>query len=321
MATLIQQMINALTLGCIYGLVGLGYTMVYGVLRMVNFAHGELFMWGSMIAFMLLNRMGVVESTGLAVVLAEPLGGTRLVMVLAICFLGATLFSGIIGVIMERLTLRPLTLRGASSLILLISSLGSQFVLRNVAMLIVRAVKGFPRLIPTRSFQIGGAYFSNMQVIVAMVSGLLLGGLLYFVNRTYMGRSIRAVAEDRDAASLMGIDVNRTYALVFFIGPGIGAFSAVLCSMYLGYVHYYMGAVIGMKGWTAAVLGGVGNIPGAAVAGLLLAILETVGGGYLPVITRGLLGTDYKDIFAFIILVFVLVLRPQGLFGEAVETE
>jgi len=285
---------------------------------MVNFAHGELFMLGPMFALSLLRAMGVV--TGRLNTIKEQLTGAKLAIVLVICFLGGALFSTILALIMERVAYRPL--RRAPVLTALISSLGVSIILQNATMLIFGGeLKGFPRMLPTRYFTIMGASFSNIQVFIAIVSVLLLIGLYYVVNRTYLGRCIRAVAEDSDAAGLVGVDVNRTIASVFVLGPAIGAASGVLFSVFYEQVYYLMGATIGTKGWTAAVIGGIGNIWGAVIAGLFLGIVETVGGGYLPIITRGLLGSDYKHIFAFLILIIVLVFRPQGLLGEAVKTK
>lgn len=317
MSMFLQQVINGMSIGCVYALVALGYTMVYGVLRVVNFAHGELVMLGPMFALSLLRATGVI--TGRLNIIPVPLTGLRLVIVLMICFLGGALFCAVLGLIMERVAYRPL--RHASAEMVLISSLGVSIILENATMLIFgRNVKGFPRMVSTRYFTIMGATFSSIQVLNAIVSGLLVVALVYLVNRTYLGRCIRSVAEDSDAAGLMGIEVNRIIASVFVLGPAIGAASGVLFSMTYEEVYYFMGSLIGMKGWTAAILGGIGNITGAAIGGLMLGVLETIGAGYLPIITGGLLGSEYRHIFSFLVLIAMLIYRPQGILGEAIET-
>ena len=207
-------------------------------------------------------------------------------------------------------------------MIALVNSLGTQIFLRNFAMLFLgRDMRGFPRIMPTLYFKIMGATFTNIQVFIIIVTVLLLTGLLYLVNRTYLGRCIRAVAEDRDVASLMGVDINRTIASVFLIGPAIGGITGVLCSMYFEQVYYATGAMFGIKAWVAAVMGGIGDIAGTMMGGLTLGILETVGAGFLPIVSRGLLGFEYKDIFAFSLMILMLIFRPQGIFGEPTGTK
>jgi len=319
MTYLIQQFMNGISIGCIYGLIALGYTMVFGVLRMVNFSHSELFMLGGMVAFFLLLGAGIIDvATMRTTTVAVSLSGLQMAMVIMMSFAGAAAFSGILGVIIERMTLRPL--RG-KPMIALVNSLGTQIFLRNFAMLFLgRDMRGFPRIMPTLYFKIMGATFTNIQVFIIIVTVLLLTGLLYLVNRTYLGRCIRAVAEDRDVASLMGVDINRTIASVFLIGPAIGGITGVLCSMYFEQVYYATGAMFGIKAWVAAVMGGIGDIAGTMMGGLTLGILETVGAGFLPIVSRGLLGFEYKDIFAFSLMILMLIFRPQGIFGEPTGT-
>jgi len=320
MTYLIQQFMNGISIGCIYGLIALGYTMVFGVLRMVNFSHSELFMLGGMVAFFLLLGAGIIDvATMRTTTVAVSLSGLQMAMVIMMSFAGAAAFSGILGVIIERMTLRPL--RG-KPMIALVNSLGTQIFLRNFAMLFLgRDMRGFPRIMPTLYFKIMGATFTNIQVFIIIVTVLLLTGLLYLVNRTYLGRCIRAVAEDRDVASLMGVDINRTIASVFLIGPAIGGITGVLCSMYFEQVYYATGAMFGIKAWVAAVMGGIGDIAGTMMGGLTLGILETVGAGFLPIVSRGLLGFEYKDIFAFSLMILMLIFRPQGIFGEPTGTK
>jgi len=311
-----QQLVNGLSIGFVYALLALGYTMVYGVLRMVNFAHGEMFMLGAMVALVVLRGLGVV--VGPFNVMAGPLTGLQLAVVLPVCLLGAAFFSGLLAMVVERSVYRPL--RGAAVASVTIAALGVSTVLQNATMLIGQPnIKGFPRLLPRHSFTILEAVLDNMQLFTGLASLFALLLLFRVVNRTYLGRCIRATAEDRDAASLMGVNTNRTVALVFFIGSGLGAIGGVLYSMYYEYAYYAMGVIAGTKGFAAAVLGGIGNITGAALGGLLLGIIETIGAGYLPVISGGALGAEWKHVFAFIILVMVLLFRRQGLLGEVTE--
>jgi branched-chain amino acid transport system permease protein len=313
---MLQQVINGLSIGCIYALLALGYTMVYGVLRMINFAHAELFMAGSMFALGALRYMGVIA--GHLNTVTVPLTAAQLAAVLLAIFWLSAAFSGVLGMAIERFVYRRV-LR-VSAVGVTISALGVSTLLQNAAMLIGKPnIKGFPRLLPVRIFTLMGARFSNMQLVIAGTAGVLLVVLTYLVNRTYMGRCVRAAAEDRDAASLMGVDVNRTVALVFALGSALAAVGGVLYSMYYEYTYYAMGVVVGYKGFSSAVLGGIGSIRGAATGGLILGILETVGAGLLPRVTGGAIGAEWKDVFAFVTLAVVLLFRPQGLFGETSE--
>lgn len=316
MTMLAQQIVNGITVGCLYALLALGYSMVYGVLRMVNFAHGELFMLGPMFALFLMRQFGIVQ--GRLNMIPGPLDGGDIVLILALCFIGGAAFSALIGWLMERLAYRPL--RNASMEICMISALGVSLMLQNATMLIFgHQQKGFPTVLPVKYFSIAGASFSNMQVFIFLLSVGLLVTLSYMVNKTYMGRCFRAVALDRCASGLMGVNVNGVIALVFLLGPAIGAASGVLYGMSYGQVYYLMGANVGMKGWIAAIIGGIGDIWGAVLGGLLLGLLEVIGAGYLPVITNGALGTEYRNIFSFLMLIVFLLFRPQGLFGRRVD--
>jgi branched-chain amino acid transport system permease protein len=309
--TILQQLINGLTVGSMYALIALGYTMVYGVLLLLNFAHGDLFMVGSYVAIALLLLAGI--KGGLALV---ALGG----LVLAL-FLAAGFASSFLGVLIERTAYKPL--RESTRLAPMISALGVSMVLENGVMLIAgRAPRVVPSgIFPQQSYSLFGAVFSNLQLFIVVVSALLMVGLYWLVNRTIFGLQIRAVAENRSTASLMGVNVDNTISLVFVLGPALGAAAGVMFSMYYGVAFFTMGFTAGMKAFTAAVLGGIGNIPGAMLGGILLGLLETFGAGLLPVITGGLLGPEYKDIFAFVILVLVLVFRPMGLLGERIPME
>jgi branched-chain amino acid transport system permease protein len=316
MSMFIQQVITGITVGCIYGLVALGYTMVYGVLRMINFAHAELFMLGPMAALSLLRATHVI--VGRFSYATVPMTVLQLAGVLAMCFLGAGIFSAAVGVSVERIAYRPL--RRAPALSVLITALGASLFLQNADMILGgRNIKPFPRLLPTSYFNIAGAALSNVQVFIVVLSVALLAGLLLLVNRTYLGRAIRAVAEDKDVAALMGVDVNRTISWVFVLGPALGAASGLLFSMYYSQAYYYMGSMVGTRAWTAAIIGGIGDLKGALVGGLLLGVLETIGAGYLPIISGGKIGSEYTSTFAFILLIIMLLVRPQGIFGEPVK--
>ncbi len=319
MEFLTQQLINGLAVGCIYGLVALGYTLVFGVLRMINFAHAELFMLGPMITLFLMRGVGVLRPVpGTLGQTTAPLNALELALVILVNFVAAGLFSGAVSATVERTVYRRL--RRAPSFALLVSAMAVGLFISNATMIVAgRNIKGFPRLLPIRYMQIGSSILSNFHIFVAVVTTLLLVGLLYLVNRTYLGRAIRAVGENRDTAALMGVNVNRTIAWVFFIGGALGAASGVMFSMSYQQVYFYMGSLVGTRAWTAAIIGGIGNIMGAFVGGLLLGMLETIGAGYLPIITGGRIGAEYTSVFAFILLILMLIFRPQGIFGEPVK--
>ena len=311
----LQQVINGVTVGCLYALVALGYSMVYGVLKMVNFAHGELFMLGPMFSLFALQAFGLVTGR-LNSIVGNP-STPVLVGLMALCFLVGSTFAALIGLAMERVVYRPLRNRNAAMEIAMIAAMGVSLFLQNAAMLVFgRLQKGYPVMIETKFYNVAGANFSNIQVFILVFVAILLIGLSYLVNKTYMGRNFRAVALDRCASGLMGVNVNAVVAFVFILGPAIGAASGVLYAMQYSQVYYLMGAVVGMKGWIAAIIGGIGSVKGAVVGGFLLGLFEVLGGGYLPLLTGGNLGAEYRNIFAFIMLIVVLLVRPQGLYGK-----
>jgi branched-chain amino acid transport system permease protein len=309
--TILQQLINGVTVGSMYALIALGYTMVYGVLLLLNFAHGDLFMVGSYVAIAVLAFAGIAGGLG-----AAAIAGVMLGLFLVAAFLVAGL-----GVAIEKVAYKPL--RNSSRLAPMLSALGVSMVLENAAMLVAgRAPRIFPNeFFPAQSYTLFGATFSNHQVLILVVSAGLMGGMYYLVNRTILGLQIRAVAENRNTASLMGVNIDQTISLVFIIGPALGAAAGVMFSMYYGVAFFTMGFTAGIKAFTAAVLGGIGNIPGAMVGGILLGLLETFGAGLLPIISGGLLTPEYKDIFAFLVLILVLIFRPMGLLGERIPME
>ena len=293
----LQQLINGLAVGGIYALVALGYTMVYGVLKLINFAHGDIFTIGAYLGMTLL--VSGVLSGNLAPVLAV---GLVVIIVFGLVAL--------LGVALERVAYRPL--RKANRLAAVVSALGASIVFQNAVMLIYGArVYVYPEnLIPTLTFNIFGLNVPLMRVIVIVSSLVLMLALYAFINRTRMGTAIRAVAIDQGAARLMGINVDRVISLVFFIGAGLGGVAGVMVGTYYGQIDFTMGWSYGLKAFTAAILGGIGNIPGAMIGGLLLGVIEALGASYLAM--------AWKDAIAFLVLILILIIRPTGLLGERV---
>lgn len=293
----LQQLINGVTLGSIYALIALGYTLVYGILLMINFAHSEVFMGG---AFLGLAALGVVRWSWM------PSGGQVAMMVLA-----AMLGCGLLGMLLERVAYRPL--RRAPRLAPLISAIGASLVLQNAVFLFVSDQSvTFPASLPVVRWRWGGAEVNSMQVLIIALAVGLMVILRAFTLKTRLGRAMRATAQDAQTAQLMGVNINRIIAVTFFLGGVLGGAAGVLHGMYYGSIKYNMGFIPGIKAFTAAVLGGIGNIAGAMVGGVLLGILEALGAGFLPG------GAEWKDVFAFIVLIVVLILKPSGLLGEHV---
>lgn len=304
MDTLIQQLINGLVLGSIYALVALGYTMVYGILELINFAHGEITMIGAMVCLAVMDALAV--SAGLPPVTAIALG---LVAAVAACM--------VLGFSIERVAYRPL--RRAPRLAALITAIGVSIVLQNAAMLIWgKQYISFPPVLPTARYEIGGATITLLQLGIVAVACALMAALLWLVKRTRLGRAMRATAEAPEVAGLMGININHIISVTFVIGAALAAVAGVLVAAYYGLAHYYMGFLLGLKAFTAAVLGGIGNIAGAMLGGLLLGVIESLGAGYIGDLSFGFLGSHYQDVFAFFVLILVLVFRPSGLLGERV---
>lgn len=300
-----QQLINGLVLGSIYAMVALGYTMVYGILELINFAHGEVTMFGAMIC---LAVIGALVANG-----AETNG----VVIVALGLLAAIAVCMAMGFLIERVAYRPL--RRAPRLAALITAIGMSIVLQNAAMLIWgKQYITFPPLLPLVRYEIGGAVITNLQIFIMALSCLLMAGLLLLIKRTRLGRAMRATAQAQDIAGLMGINVNTIISITFMIGAGLAAVAGVMVSAYYGLAHYFMGFMLGLKAFTAAVLGGIGNIAGAVLGGLLLGLIESFGAGYIGSLTGGFLGSHYQDVFAFFVLILVLVIRPSGLLGERV---
>lgn len=294
---LLQQMINGITIGAFYSLVALGYTMVYGVLKLINFAHGDLFMWGAYVGL-----------TGLNVVLALVAQTSPWAILPAVVAVMVTV--ALVGVLVERVAYRPL--RTAGRLAPVISALGVAFILQSLARNIYGAsYKTYPTGVAlTGGTTLGGARVSVMQIVVLAVSFMLMGVLFLFVQRTRIGTAMRAVSLDHDTSRLMGIDVNRIIAIVFLIGPGLGGVAGMIVALYYGSFDFTLGWVFGLKAFIAAIMGGIGNIPGAMLGGMILGIIETLGSGYLS--------PQWKDVIAYVILILILIFRPTGLLGERV---
>ncbi len=300
-----QQLINGLVLGSIYALVALGYTMVYGILELINFAHGEVTMIGAMVALTVIGLiMGVApDLPGLLVVL-----GGVMVAVPACMALGYGI---------EKIAYRPL--RKAPRLAPLITAIGVSIILQNLAMLIWgRQYVSFPALLPHSRHEVLGASVTDLQIFIVVLAWVVMAGLWLLVEKTRLGRAMRATAQSKEVAQLMGVNVDRVISATFIIGSAIAAIAGVMVSAYYGLAHYYMGFMLGLKAFSAAVLGGIGNIAGAMLGGLLLGVIEALGAGYIGDLTGGFLGSHYQDVFAFFVLILVLVFRPSGLLGERV---
>ncbi len=297
----LQQIINGLVQGSIYALVALGYTMVYGIMGLINFAHGEVVMIGTLVT---ISVAGFMIKAGMPVMLAGMAGLTAAVLVCMALGWG-----------LERIAYRPL--RNAPRLTPLITAIGMSIVLQNVAMIIWgRNYLTFPPLLPKMDFEFAGANFTAVQVIIVAVSALTMGGLLFLVYRTKLGMAMRATSQNPAVASLMGVNINRVIAAAFIIGSALGALAGIMVGTYYEIAHYQMGFMLGLKAFTAAVLGGIGNLAGAMLGGILLGLIEALGAGYIGDLTGGFLGSHYQDIFAFMVLIVVLMFKPSGLFGE-----
>ena len=307
LGSLIQQAVNALTIGSIYALIALGYTMVYGVLRMINFAHGEMFMLGAYVAFLVLSMLiGTVGAAG--------------AIALTAAFVIAIFLVGVIGVGIERVAYKPL--RNSTRLAPMLSSLGvSLSLVTGIQILAGPQPVAFPSFFPVVRYQVLGGTITSMQIGILIAAFALMFGLQFLVNRSRIGIIVRAVSESRPTAQLLGINVNGAISMVFFVGPLLGAAGCILYASYYGIMTPTMGAVIGLKAFTAAILGGIGSIPGAMLGAFILAFVEVGGTALLPVITHGMLGTEYRDVLSFAILILVLLIRPAGILGEAVSEE
>ena len=297
----LQQLINGITLGSIYGLIAIGYTMVYGIIGMINFAHGDIFMVGSFIALIMIIALGLTAGSAIAVIILSLL----LVLVLAMVLTSAWGWS------VERIAYRPL--RGSFRLAPLITAIGMSIILQNFVQIAQGArVKPLQPII-TGSYTVmdsGGfaVQVSNIQILIVMTTVILMVAFSLLISRTSLGRAQRACEQDRRMASLLGIDVDRTISLTFVMGAALAAVAGLMYLLYYGVIDFFIGFVAGVKAFTAAVLGGIGSLPGAMLGGLLLGLIETFWSGYFSV--------EYKDVAAFSILAIVLIFLPSGLLGR-----
>jgi len=300
----LQQLINGLTLGSVYAIVALGYTMVYGIIQLINFAHGEVVMIGAMVAFSVINLLAANTALPPLVMLTLGIG-----IAIPVCML--------VGYTLERFAYRPL--RHAPRLAPLITAIGASIVLQHVAMMVwSRNPLAFPQLIPNPVFPVAGATISLVQIVIIGTSVLMMAGLTLIVYRTRLGVAMRATSQNPHIAGLMGIDINWVIAATFMLGAALAAVAGVMVGTYYGIAHYTMGSPLGLKAFSAAVLGGIGNLAGAMLGGMLLGIVEALGAGYIGDLTNNVFGSNYQDVFAFMVLIAVLVFRPSGLLGERV---
>jgi branched-chain amino acid transport system permease protein len=301
----LQQLVNGVVLGAIYALVALGYTMVYGILGLINFAHGEVVMIGAMVALTVIQAL---LASGVA--LPGPL-------IAALGLAAAVPACMALGFAIERVAYRPL--RSAPRLAALITAIGMSILLQNVAMIVWgRQYRSFPPLLPATPHQVAGATINDLQILILVVCAAMMVGLAWLVHRTRLGRAMRATSQNPEVAGLMGVNIHAVISITFVIGSALAAVAGVLISAYYGIAHYFMGFMLGLKAFTAAVLGGIGNLAGAMLGGLLLGVIESLGAGYIGTLTGGFLGSHYQDVFAFLVLILVLTLRPAGLLGERV---
>ncbi len=301
----LQQIINGLVLGSVYALVALGYTMVYGIIQLINFAHGEVLMFGALTAW---TVAGLIQP-------AFP--GMPGWVVLIICTLVACVAASVLNFAIEKVAYRPL--RNSPRLAPLITAIGMSLFLQTVAMIIWKPnPKPFPTLLPATPYEIAGAVISPTDLLILSLTVILLVALVWVVNYTSLGRAMRATAENPRVAALMGVKPDMVISATFVIGAVLAAIAGIMLAMKYGTVQHAMGFLPGLKAFTAAVFGGIGNLAGAVIGGILLGLIEALGSGYIGVLTGGVLGSNYSEIFAFIVLIVILTLRPSGLLGERV---
>ena len=294
----LQQVANGLTIGMIYALIALGYTIVYGIAQLINFAHGEVFMVGAYLGLLAFGFLHAFFSAA----------GGNLPLILAI-FLFSMAGTGILGMAIERFAYRPL--RNAPRLAPLITAIGVSFLLQNAVMLAFGpSDKSFPYLVPVTRSSWGTVTITNLQILITVVSIVLMAVLHFFIKKTRTGKAMRALADDYEAAKLMGIPTDRVIAIAFLVGSTLAGAGGVMFGMYYNTINFHDGYLAGLKAFTAAVLGGIGNIPGAMAGGVLIGVLEGLGAGYLS--------SEWKNVFAFFILILILLFRPSGLFAARV---
>lgn len=292
---ILQQLVNGLILGSFYSLVALGYSMVYGIIKLLNFAHGDIYMTGAFVGFAVLGLIGGTLGYGWAGILVAMMCSMVLV--------------GLLGVIIQRLAYRPLL--GAPRLSILITAVGVSLILYNAVMVITAGeYMAFRTDLGFEGISFGFAHITYTQIILVLATAVLMASLSWFISKTLYGKAMRAISLDQDACRLMGINVNKIIALTFFVGSALAAAAGIMAGVYYGSIHFFMGFVIGLKAFTAAVIGGIGSIPGAMVGGLILGLLEAAG-TQVPFI-----GSEWKDVFAFGLLILLLVFKPTGILGK-----
>ena len=302
MDVFLQQLVNGLSLGGIYALIALGYTMVYGIIELINFAHGDVYTLGTFFSLAVLTLLGV---TGVVT-------GPMLIVVVVVTILAAMLLCGLTGVLIERLAYRRL--RNAPKLAPLITAIGMSFILENL----MQYWRGpspvpFPQVFPNPEFVLGAVTVQSKQIVVILLAVVIMIALQAFVKRTRLGKAMRATAQDRDAALLMGIDVNTTIALTFLIGSALAGAAGFVSGVYYGSTWFFNGFAAGLKAFTAAVLGGIGNLAGAMLGGFLIGLVEAM--------TTQLISDQWANVVVFSVLVLVLIFRPSGLLGESLPNK
>ena len=305
MDVFLQQVINGLVQGSMYALIALGYTMVYGIINLINFAHGEVLMVAALTSWSVIGLM------------QESMPGLPGWLMLLISLIIASVVAATLNFAIEKIAYRPL--RNSPKLAPLITAIGVSILLQTLAMIIWKPnYKPYPTLLSATPFQVGGAVISTTQIMILGVTAISLALLMWLVNFTKLGRAMRATSENPRVAALMGVRPDMVISATFIIGAVLAAIAGVMFASNYGTVHHSMGFLPGLKAFTAAVFGGIGNLTGAVVGGILLGLIESIGSGYIGHLTGCVLGSHYADIFAFIVLIVVLTLRPSGLMGERV---
>jgi branched-chain amino acid transport system permease protein len=301
----LQQIINGLVLGSMYALVALGYTMVYGIINLINFAHGEVLMVGALTSW---SVIGMMQG-------AMPGAPGWIILILALVI--ACVVAASLNFVIEKVAYRPL--RNAPKLAPLITAIGMSILLQTLAMIIWKPnYKAYPTLLPSTPIDVAGAVITPTQILILGMTAVSLAVLMWVVHGTKLGRAMRATSENPRVAALMGVKPDSVISATFIIGAVLAAIAGVMWAANYGTVQHTMGFLPGLKAFTAAVFGGIGNLGGAVVGGILLGLIESIGAGYIGHLTGGVLGSHYADIFAFIVLIVVLTLRPSGLLGERV---
>ena len=305
MDVFLQQVINGLVQGSMYALIALGYTMVYGIINLINFAHGEVLM------------VAALTSWSVIALMQDATPGMPGWLMLIVSLVIASVVAASLNFAIEKIAYRPL--RNSPKLAPLITAIGVSILLQTLAMIIWKPnYKPFPTLLSTTPINVGGAVISTTQIMILGVTAISLAVLMWLVNATKLGRAMRAPSENPRVAALMGVKPDMVISATFIIGAVLAAIAGVMFASNYGTVHHSMGFLPGLKAFTAAVFGGIGNLGGAVVGGILLGLIESIGSGYIGILTGGVLGSHYADIFAFIVLIIVLTLRPSGLMGERV---